>query len=198
MAPSSPSLLGLLKGHHFTVFGEGMNGLHFSVHLSSNQLRLRLWRMKGGYVVASKGQTTQMPFCCICNKGRRKSPNKANAVSSYAEYALESKITTHPTVISNMLLPTELDTAMSPRPFRATITLVMRSGIEVPAARIVKPIISSEIPMVSPTWGNNNSGQEPWQQQGGHLSVHSTATRCLTRKHLGSAHALCKTGMGCG
>lgn len=66
-------------------------------------------------------------------------------------YALETNIITHPTVISNMLLPTELDTAMSPRPFRATITLVMRSGIEVPAARIVKPIISSEIPMVSPT-----------------------------------------------
>lgn len=63
-----------------------------------------------------------------------------------------SQGTGRPTVISNMLLPTELDTAMSPRPFRATITLVMRSGIEVPAARIVKPIISSEIPMVSPAW----------------------------------------------
>lgn len=59
---------------------------------------------------------------------------------------------THPTVISNMLLPTELDTAMSPKPFRATITLVMRSGMEVPAARIVSPIISSEIPIVSPTY----------------------------------------------
>lgn len=82
----------------------------------------------------------------------RKPANRANAVSSYSEYALESNITTHPTVISKMLLPTELDTAMSPRPFRATITLVIRSGIEVPAARIVKPIISSEIPMVSPTW----------------------------------------------
>lgn len=43
MAPSSPSLLGLLKGHHLTVFGEEMNELHFSVHLSSNQLLLRLW-----------------------------------------------------------------------------------------------------------------------------------------------------------
>lgn len=58
----------------------------------------------------------------------------------------------HPTVMSKMLLPTELDTAMSPRPLRATITLVMRSGMDVPAARIVSPIISSEMPMVSPTY----------------------------------------------
>ena len=83
---------------------------------------------------------------------KKKVSQLSQCSSSYSEYALESNITTHPTVISNMLLPTELDTAMSPRPFRATITLVMRSGIEVPAARIVKPIISSEIPMVSPTW----------------------------------------------
>lgn len=58
---------------------------------------------------------------------------------------------TYPTVMSNMLLPTELDTAMSPRPLRATITLVIRSGMDVPAARIVNPMISSLIPMVSPT-----------------------------------------------
>lgn len=53
--------------------------------------------------------------------------------------------------MSKMLLPTELDTAMSPRPFRATITLVIRSGMEVPAARMVSPMISSEMPTVSPT-----------------------------------------------
>lgn len=53
--------------------------------------------------------------------------------------------------MSNMLLPTELDTAMSPRPLRATITLVIRSGMDVPAARIVNPMISSLIPIVSPT-----------------------------------------------
>lgn len=58
---------------------------------------------------------------------------------------------THPIVMSKMLLPTELDTAMSPRPLRATITLVIRSGMEVPAARMVRPMISSEIPIVSPT-----------------------------------------------
>ena len=47
---------------------------------------------------------------------------------------------THPTVMSKMLLPTELETAISPKPFLATITLVMRSGILVPAARKVNPI----------------------------------------------------------
>ena len=47
---------------------------------------------------------------------------------------------THPTVTSKMLLPTEEDTAMSPKPFLATMTLVMRSGMEVPAARNVRPI----------------------------------------------------------
>ena len=41
--------------------------------------------------------------------------------------------------MSNILLPTELETAMSPNPFLATITLVMRSGILVPAAIIVNP-----------------------------------------------------------
>ena len=50
------------------------------------------------------------------------------------------KLNTHPTVISNILLPTELETAMSPNPFLATMTLVMRSGILVPAAKIVRPI----------------------------------------------------------
>ena len=39
-----------------------------------------------------------------------------------------------------MLLPTEEETAMSPNPFLATMTEVMRSGMEVPAARKVRPI----------------------------------------------------------
>ena len=39
-------------------------------------------------------------------------------------------------------LPIELETAISPRPFFATITDVMRSGTDVPAARKVNPIIS--------------------------------------------------------
>lgn len=39
-----------------------------------------------------------------------------------------------------MLLPTDEDTAMSPKPFLATMTLVIRSGMEVPAAKNVKPI----------------------------------------------------------
>jgi len=56
----------------------------------------------------------------------------------------------NPTVTSKMLLPTEEDTAMSPNPFLATITLVIRSGMEVPAARKVKPITSGGIPAVFP------------------------------------------------
>ena len=39
-----------------------------------------------------------------------------------------------------MFDPTEDETAMSPNPFRATMTLVIRSGMEVPAARNVRPI----------------------------------------------------------
>lgn len=35
-----------------------------------------------------------------------------------------------------MLLPTELETAISPKPFRATITDVIKSGIDVPAAKV--------------------------------------------------------------
>lgn len=54
----------------------------------------------------------------------------------------ESKETklTYPIVTSNILLPMELDTAMSPKPFLATKTLVIRSGMLVPAARNVSPI----------------------------------------------------------
>jgi hypothetical protein len=58
--------------------------------------------------------------------------------------------TGNPTVTSKILLPTEDDTAMSPKPFLATMTLVMRSGIDVPAARKVSPITSGGIPIVSP------------------------------------------------
>ncbi len=78
---------------------------------------------------------------------------------------------THPTVMSKMLLPTELDTAMSPRPFRATITLVIRSGMDVPAARMVRPMISSEIPTVSPTC--NKKG---WK----HVSDRVKTSHCWT------------------
>ena len=46
----------------------------------------------------------------------------------------------YPTQISNILDPTDEDTAISPSPFRATMTEVIKSGIEVPAARNVKPI----------------------------------------------------------
>lgn len=56
---------------------------------------------------------------------------------------------TYPIVTSKRLLPTELDTAMSPYPLRATRTLVIRSGILVPAASTVSPMISSSISMVT-------------------------------------------------
>lgn len=42
---------------------------------------------------------------------------------------------------SKILLPTELETAISPNPLRATITDVIKSGIDVPAAKRVRPII---------------------------------------------------------
>lgn len=45
---------------------------------------------------------------------------------------------------SKMLLPTDEETAISPNPFLATITDVMRSGIEVPAAKKVRPITWEE------------------------------------------------------
>lgn len=71
--------------------------------------------------------------------------------SNEADVHLYRTVSTYPTVMSKMLLPTELDTAMSPSPFRATMTLVIRSGMEVPAAKMVRPIISSLMPIVSPT-----------------------------------------------
>lgn len=55
-----------------------------------------------------------------------------------------------PTVTSKMLEPTEEETAMSPKPFRATMTLVMRSGMDVPAAKKVKPITSGGMENASP------------------------------------------------
>lgn len=39
-----------------------------------------------------------------------------------------------------MLLPTEEETAISPHPFRVTMTLVIKSGTDVPAAKNVNPI----------------------------------------------------------
>lgn len=85
-------------------------------------------------------------------KGRETKTSLSWVASKYGSHCKKQTIAAHPTVMSKMLLPTELDTAMSPMPLRATITLVMRSGMEVPAAKIVRPMISSEIPMVSPTY----------------------------------------------
>lgn len=43
----------------------------------------------------------------------------------------------------------EEETAISPKPFRATIADVIRSGTEVPAAKMVKPMSDSSILIVS-------------------------------------------------
>ena len=43
-----------------------------------------------------------------------------------------------------MFEPTEEETAISPKPLRATMTLVNKSGIEVPAAKKVSPITYKE------------------------------------------------------
>ena len=58
---------------------------------------------------------------------------------------------TNPIVTSKILLPTELETAISPKPFLATRTEVMRSGIDVPAARNVNPMTSGGTSKFSPT-----------------------------------------------
>merc|ERR1711865_506871 len=55
-----------------------------------------------------------------------------------------------PMRMSKMLEPIEDDTAMSPWPCLATMTEVIRSGIEVPAARKVRPIIVGGILIRSP------------------------------------------------
>ena len=60
----------------------------------------------------------------------------------------------YPTVTSKMLDPTEEETAMSPKPLRATITLVMRSGIDVPAAKKVRPITCNQMKAL----GTNHAG----------------------------------------
>ena len=49
-------------------------------------------------------------------------------------------ITGYPTQMSKIFDPTDEETAMSPSPLRATMTEVIRSGTDVPAAMNVKPI----------------------------------------------------------
>ena len=55
-----------------------------------------------------------------------------------------------PHVTSKILLPIELETAISPSPLRVTAMLVSKSGTEVPAASIVYPIITLGIPNAHP------------------------------------------------
>lgn len=47
-----------------------------------------------------------------------------------------------------MFDPTDEETAISPSPFRATMTEVIRSGIDVPAAKKVSPITYAKISLL--------------------------------------------------
>lgn len=98
-------------------------------------------RLKFSWHLRSFGLESQLMFLQLASRKTKK----------VELVCMQTEQFTHPTVMSKMLLPTELDTAMSPRPFRATMTLVIRSGIEVPAAKMVRPMISSLMPIVSPT-----------------------------------------------
>mmetsp|Transcript_12233 Transcript_12233/g.42959 ORF Transcript_12233/g.42959 Transcript_12233/m.42959 type:complete len:446 (+) Transcript_12233:401-1738(+) len=55
-----------------------------------------------------------------------------------------------PTLMSKMLEPMEEETAMSPKPLRATITDDSASGIDVPPARMVRPMTASGMPSAKP------------------------------------------------
>ena len=57
-------------------------------------------------------------------------------------------ICNYPTVTSKILDPTDEETAISPNPFRATMTLVIKSGIDVPAAKNVSPITYNKNPFL--------------------------------------------------
>ena len=73
----------------------------------------------------------------------------------FSAFRKEESLVTHPIVTSNMLLPIELDTAMSPKPFLATRTLVMRSGMLVPAARKVRPMTYKKMYIKIKLWLHN-------------------------------------------
>merc|ERR1719261_470902 len=55
-----------------------------------------------------------------------------------------------PRPMSKMLLPMDEDTAMSPSPWRVTITELIMSGTDVPMARMVSPMTDCGMPMLSP------------------------------------------------
>ena len=66
---------------------------------------------------------------------------RLNAKEMSAQIRLPSGLCyNYPTQISKILDPTDDETAMSPSPLRATITDVIKSGMDVPAARNVSPI----------------------------------------------------------
>lgn len=79
---------------------------------------------------------------------------KPSEETEFATPPLKMEYSSHgngnPTVTSKIFDPIDDDTAMSPRPFFATITEVIKSGTEVPAAKNVSPISEESIFQVSP------------------------------------------------
>ena len=70
--------------------------------------------------------------------------SRTHYIKKFSKLLILRKIITksksYPTVTSNMLEPTDDDTAMSPLPCFATKTLVIKSGTDVPAAKNVNPM----------------------------------------------------------
>merc|ERR1712038_1193073 len=66
-----------------------------------------------------------------------------------AQYNIQG--TGRPKRMSKMFDPIEDDTAISPNPCFATMTEESKSGIDVPAARTVRPMITTGMPRKLPT-----------------------------------------------
>jgi hypothetical protein len=92
---------------------------YYYISRRMTSLRLEEGALMAPFLHARSGQIARIYVCIWAKKKRRKN---------------------YPTVTSKMLDPTDEDTAMSPKPFLATMTLVIRSGMDVPAAKKVKPI----------------------------------------------------------
>ncbi|TNN41136.1 hypothetical protein EYF80_048698 [Liparis tanakae] len=79
----------------------------------------------------------------------------------------------YPTVMSKMLEPTELDTAISPSPLRATITLVMRTVCS--PGGTLRPTIVAHASTTAAGIGYRDDMQHPEHLE---ASVLQVATQC--------------------
>lgn len=82
---------------------------------------------------------------------RKQKSERESKESKIARKRERAKEKTYPMVTSKILDPTEEETAMSPSPFLATRTEVIKSGIDVPADSKVNPMISGGMSKFSPT-----------------------------------------------